>query len=282
MTVLPEQISKDILSVLPASRKAAGKKAHLKIYKKLLGYRNTNSLLKFLSITHPCPNKCTFKLFIEVSLGNRISDCVLLLTCGESRICYVIELKTCISKQTNMSRDIRQAQKSQGLHQLLDAVRFVQNSLPLGRQKWNLIPHLLFKCQNSLKTIYQESPAFMTNLAFSNHQKLSQFFTQREDLGLKKRLSSHLHVLKHKTTQSLCDKNPGTKQSITHKQRLIDRNKKVCFKIQKARLGATPFSGKKRPIEGRIGSFSTRSYQYNPRRAPKTRYPRKCYSASFS
>ncbi|AJG42946.1 hypothetical protein KM481_gp16 [Harp seal herpesvirus] len=233
MSLLSERASKEILSRLPAKRKNAGKKSHLKVYKKLLRFKNTHKLLKFLDINHPCPSKGSFKLFIEVALGNRISDCVLLLTWGENRICYIVELKTCMSHQVDMLQDIRRAQKSQGLYQLCDAVRFVQNSAPAGRQKWTIVPHLVFKTQDALKTIHSETPTFMTNLIHSCGHKLSQFLASREDFELKRRLSC-LNVTKSKSVAPKhCLLGSQPHQYSHHKQRLIARNKKKCFQSQK-------------------------------------------------
>nr|BEG23090.1 homolog of EHV2 ORF20 nuclear protein UL24 [Macronycteris gammaherpesvirus 1] len=224
--------NKDVLSKLPHKRKVAGQKAHLEMYKKLVKYSSLSSLLKFLAISHPCPGKSAIKLFFEVSLGNRISDCVVLLTCGENRMCYIVELKTCMSNLKGMFNETRQCQRNQGLSQLYDASRFVFYNAPSGRQKWLLISHLIFKSQCGLKTIYTETPQLTNNLIHSSLEKLTHFFSVRSDKKIFNQI--YLNAEHKKKMAPKCSHLVSkSKKPASYRQKLINRNKKICFAAQK-------------------------------------------------
>lgn len=223
------------LSRLPPKRKLAGQKAHLEMYRKLAKYSSVGHLLKFLAIDHPCPTRCQLKIFFEVCLGNRIADCVILLSCGETRLCYIIELKTCMSDSPSMYNETRLCQRSQGLCQLSDALRFISFNAPAGRQKWHLVPHLIFKSQRGLKTIYTETPQFPTNIIHSSPDKLASFFFSRAD----REVSEKVHAPDAGGQEKMAAKRrflvPKSKALRARRQRLIERNKKACFKSQEKR-----------------------------------------------
>ncbi|ATA58249.1 UL24 [Eptesicus fuscus gammaherpesvirus] len=173
--------SRETLSKLPNTRKAAGNKAHLASYKKMCGYSRPASLLKFLGVSHPCPTRVTVNLFFEVTLGPRIADCVMLVASGETRACYVIEFKTCITQHADMRNEVRRSQRLQGLCQLADAVQYLSRAAPVSRQVVAVLPYLVFKCQKTLKTLHVETPAFAVNQIHTNWEKLHSFLFSRQD-----------------------------------------------------------------------------------------------------
>ncbi|AMA67378.1 nuclear protein UL24 family [Vespertilionid gammaherpesvirus 1] len=256
------RVSYNPLSSLPAKRKQAGHKAHLGVYKKMCKFSSVAYLLKFLSIGHPWPGKTKAKLFFEVSLGNRISDCVVLLTCGENRICYIIELKTCMSGNTNMFNEIRVCQRDQGLHQLSDAFKFICSNAPTGRQKWNLVPLLIFKSQGSLKTLYSETPYYTTNIIHTHFKKLSSFLYSRQDKKVLKTI--HCDVQKKVAPKRGILGTKSTKQT-SYKQKLINRNKKKCFQLQEMCSGTEKYKNKSMSTESRAGQLSPDSHEQNQR-----------------
>lgn len=200
------------------------------MYKKLTKYASSSSLLKFLDIKHPCPGKSSVKIFFEVSLGNRISDCVILLTCGENRMCYIVELKTCMYESKGMFNETRLCQRKQGLSQLSDAIRFVSHNAPSGRQKWLLIPYLIFKSQNGLKTIYNETPQLTNNLIHSHTEKLANFFFSREDKEVSQKVHRPNVTQQKKMVPQRSFLVPKSQKLLVHRQRIFNRNKKACFK----------------------------------------------------
>lgn len=241
--------NKKILSKLPAKRKLAGKRAHVAAYKKMLKYSTIQPLLNFLSINHPCPSKAKVQLFFEVALGNRVSDSVMLVTCGETRLCYIIEFKTCISQATNMFNEVRQSQRSQGLCQLLDAVKFIEKSAPRGKQVWRLLPCLVFKSQGTLRTIHSETPPFSVNQIHSSGEKLVSFFYSREDVKTREQLHKMSKVPKVAKKYSIL----GTTSSkcSLYKQRSHGRNKEKRLQLQKKRDGAQSRKNKEKPAQKR-------------------------------
>nr|pir hypothetical protein EBXRF1 - saimiriine herpesvirus 1 (strain 11[Onc]) [Saimiriine alphaherpesvirus 1]BAA00431.1 unnamed protein product [Saimiriine gammaherpesvirus 2] len=225
-----KQRDKEVLAHLPNKRKIAGNKAHLETYKKLAKYTVSASIFKFLSISHPCPLRAKTRLFFEVSLGNRIADCVMLTSCGETRICYVIELKTCMTSNLDLISDIRKSQRSQGLCQLADTVNFIHNYAPLGRQAWTVLPILIFKSQKTLKTLHIETPKFPVNLTHTSEEKLSCFLWSRADVEIRKKIHLAPKPKRIFKWDSLLD-STSTEHSA-YRQKLIERNKKKCFTLQ--------------------------------------------------
>ncbi|AIU39545.1 nuclear protein UL24 [Equid gammaherpesvirus 5] len=229
------KVDTSALSKLPPKRKIAGQKAHLEMYKKLSKYASVGSLLKFLAIDHPCPTRCDVKIFFEVCLGHRIADCVILLSCGETRMCYIIELKTCMSDSTSMFNETRLCQRSQGLCQLSDALKFISYNAPSGRQKWHLVPHLIFKTQRGLKTLYTETPQFTTNIIHSSTDKLASFFFARGDRETLERVRRRDAPSEKKMAAKPRLLVTEPKTVLSRRQRLIERNKKARFKAQAKR-----------------------------------------------
>lgn len=175
---------KKIFNSIPNRRKKAGIKAHINVYKKIKAYSNFTHLSKFLGLPHPGPQNVEFKIFFEVSLGNRIADCVIVAMSGETRICYIVELKTCMSNTASFESPIRQVQRLQGLAQLTDTVNFLKNNSPSGSGKYSLIPVLVFKTQNTFKTVAHEVPTLKANIFFATDSKLISFLSQRQDVSI--------------------------------------------------------------------------------------------------
>ncbi|AAX58056.1 ORF20 [Ovine gammaherpesvirus 2] len=172
------------LSSLPAKRKVAGLNAHRKVYKQLMLYTSFGKVNKFLGLQHICPKKVKYKLFFEVSLGPRIADIIVLASQGEQRMCYIIELKTCLGAHF-VPNPIKLAQRSQGLCQLHDSTKYLCNNAPRGEERWVVQAHLLFKSQVSLKTLHSEHPTFPFALIQSKEEALSAFLRLREDAEFK-------------------------------------------------------------------------------------------------
>ncbi|AIB03175.1 ORF20 [Bovine gammaherpesvirus 6] len=178
------------LSGLPIKRKVEGVKAHQKVYTKLLQFTTFTKLSKFLGIIHPCPCKVKFKLFFEVTLGNRIADCVVLAVQGENRVCYVVELKTCMNNTFALSA-VQSAQMLQGLAQLSDSTKYLFQNAPVDNQNWTIVAHLVFKSQSSLKTIHVEQPKLIFSSMLTRVDKLAAFLHTREDATFRQLLRSN-------------------------------------------------------------------------------------------
>ncbi|AAC95544.1 fusion protein [Ateline gammaherpesvirus 3] len=267
-----QKTNKDALAQLPKTRKIAGNKAHIATYQKLIKYSAPTPLFKFLGISHPCAVQTKNQLFFEVRLGNRIADCIMLTSCGETRICYVIELKTCMTSSLDLSSDIRQTQRSQGLCQLADTVSFIQNYAPPGRQAWTVLPILIFKSQATLKTLHVEIPKFPANLTHTSEEKLSCFFFSRSDVEIRKKLHFCSKTKTNTQWDSVLDPT-STKQSV-YRQRIIDRNKKKCFSIQVSSFKCRNRPNKKINGKLRTGQADARPFekkQHNNKRLGNNR-----------
>lgn len=182
---------KQLFNKIPSKRKKAGIKAHINVYKKIQSYSNFSHLVNFLNMPHPCPKGVNFKVFFEVTLGQRIADCVILATSGETKNCYIVELKTCMSNTTSMSSPVRQVQRLQGTAQLSDSIKYIGSNAPNGTREYSLIPLLLFKTQKTFKTIFSECPQFHINKIFTSDKKLITFLSQRQDVSVSTLLRSH-------------------------------------------------------------------------------------------
>ncbi|ARW78083.1 nuclear protein UL24 [Common bottlenose dolphin gammaherpesvirus 1 strain Sarasota] len=170
-----------VLGTLPARCKAAGKKAHLKVYRKLLGFKTLRGLSLFLDLGQPVESSAKHRIFFEVRLGRRIADCVLIVKTEDRGVCYIIELKTCMTQNVNIFSPIRQAQRLQGLAQLSDSVKFLRDALPSGPESWFIIPVLLFKSQGSFKTLHSETYQSSSQGARTSWERLTNFLFVRED-----------------------------------------------------------------------------------------------------
>lgn len=225
-----EDVDKQVLAQLPPQRMKAGVKTHNAVYKKIKAYTNLGALLKFVGIEHPCPAKAKFNTFFEVSLGCRIADFILLVSCGQKKMCYVVELKTCMGAEVNMLSDVRQSQRSVGLGQLSDSVRYIQQRAPPGRQTWEILPFLVFKSQQTLKSVHIESLPVPANLLQTSRDKFISFLSQREDVFIKKKLLQ-VEVGKQVLSESNLLEPTPTKRTSARLQ-LLNRNKKKCFQRQ--------------------------------------------------
>ncbi|AAO12324.1 hypothetical protein KM546_gp17 [Porcine lymphotropic herpesvirus 3] len=218
------------LSELPDKRKRAGVLAHKRVYKKMLQYVTFTHLSNFLSIAHPCGKDVNFKIFFEVTLGSRIADCIVLAVSKQGRVCYVIELKTSLGSKFILN-DVKAAQISQGLSQLLDSTTYLYNHAPKDTEAWTIVPHLLFKCQKTLQTIYSETPKLKKIHINTRGDKLSAFLYAREDAGLRRSIipnKGHKKMAKGKfsmVTQS--------KALPKHKARIITKGQKSSHAVQK-------------------------------------------------
>ncbi|AIA62057.1 orf20 [Alcelaphine gammaherpesvirus 2] len=175
------------LSSLPAKRKDAGLRAHRKVYHQLLQYHSFTKINTFLDLKHPTPQKVKYRLFFEVTLGPRIVDFLVLTSHGTERVCYVVELKTCLGSQFNFT-SVRAAQRTQGLCQLHDSTKYLCSNAPLGDERWEVRAHLLFKSQSAMKTLYVEQPSFQFNELQSTTGALSVFLKFREDVDCRQLL----------------------------------------------------------------------------------------------
>nr|AIA82765.1 hypothetical protein [Bovine gammaherpesvirus 4]QJC19193.1 hypothetical protein [Bovine gammaherpesvirus 4] len=242
---LKQKDTKTILSTLPLGRKALGQRAHLDTYKKILSYVKIDSLFKFLSIKKPDTEPQKVRLFFEVTLGRRIADCILLVFGRSDKTCYIIELKTCMPKTYNMTSDVKLAQRTQGLNQLMDCASFLNSHCPVGNSTWKVYPHLLFKSQRSLKTIYTETAFIPPNHIHSNDDKLISFFFSREDDVMRKLLYSSLQ--RPPSTHIRPVLGTTSQQRTINQQKLLERNKKKCFKLQTGLSQNGPGKKKKKP-----------------------------------
>ncbi|AAO12362.1 unknown [Porcine lymphotropic herpesvirus 2] len=211
------------LSELPDKRKKAGVLAHKRFYKKMLQYGTFTHLSNFLNITHPCTNDVNFRIFFEVTLGSRIADCIVLAVSKQSKICYVIELKTSLGSKFILNQ-VKAAQVSQGLAQLSDSTRYLCNHIPRDIQPWTIIPHLLFKCQKTLATIYSETPKIKTLQVNTRGDKLSAFLHVREDASIRKSIT--LNKNKEKMAKGKFLVVTQSKAIPKHKSRLVKRRQK--------------------------------------------------------
>ncbi|ACY00418.1 ORF20 [Human gammaherpesvirus 8] len=180
---------KKSLSRLPAARKRAGNRAHLATYRRLLKYSTLPDLWRFLSSRPQNPPLGHHRLFFEVTLGHRIADCVILVSGGHQPVCYVVELKTCLSHQLIPTNTVRTSQRAQGLCQLSDSIHYIAHSAPPGTEAWTITPLLIFKNQKTLKTVYSESPGAFPTPVHTTEGKLCAFLTARENADIRKVLS---------------------------------------------------------------------------------------------
>lgn len=155
-------------------------------YKKMVKYKSAGALLTFLGIKDVAHSKTTFKIFFEVTLGNRIADSVLLTQYGDTRNIYIIEFKTCSSDRVDVYSEIRRSQRLQGLQQLADSIKYIGTNIPSGRTPWLIHPYLIFKSQKTLKTIHCERPNFTINLIHTNTDRLLTYFSALEDVNFKR------------------------------------------------------------------------------------------------
>ncbi|AAC58067.1 ORF20 [Alcelaphine gammaherpesvirus 1] len=238
------------LNSLPAKRKKAGLQAHRKVYKQLLQYHSFTKINKFLELKHPDPKKVKYRLFFEVSLGPRIVDVIVLTSYETERVCYVVELKTCLGSEFNFT-SVRAAQRTQGLCQLYDSTKYLSNNAPLGGERWEVRAHLLFKSQSAMKTLYVEHPGFQFNQLQCTTGALSVFLKSREDVACRQllyqglqcaALAKKMRVLGTKSTKRARDK--PTQVSRVPAQR---------SPVQKARGRKQAESHKKGASKGRAG-----------------------------
>nr|QRE02503.1 Nuclear protein [Otarine gammaherpesvirus 4] len=207
------------LKCVPATRRAAGKRAHLKVYHKLAKMRTFDEINTFLCLKHPSPHDVqNHQLFFEVNLGFRIADSVVLAPHPTTPICYIVEVKTCLTDDTDMFSDLRQAQRLQGLCQLADAARVIQQEVPRGALLWHIIPILIFKSQRALKTIHSETANIGQVTVASTATRLACFMHSREDAGTRRIIHTKRRRTMAPTTSSILV-NPTPKQCAIHRRR---------------------------------------------------------------
>ncbi|AAD21346.1 unknown [Macaca mulatta rhadinovirus 17577] len=239
------------LEALPASRKRAGTRAHLAVYRRLIKHRSLDDILKFLSIrpTLRATKNVKFRIFFEVSLGRRIADCVLTVNSEHQKTCYVIELKTCLSAAVFPGNAIKISQRWQGLHQLTDSVAYIGRAAPRGHENWSVRPWLLFKNQKTLKTIHTESSAFPPTFINTTSAALNGFFSQWEDAHVRKML----YEIPTKTSAANYRNflGPPSKQRSVYSQTISDRRKKKRVCDAKSTAGAKGSHAAKKPAPAR-------------------------------
>nr|AWG92382.1 BXRF1 [human gammaherpesvirus 4] len=173
---------------LPPARKAAGKRAHLRCYSKLLSLNSWEQLASFLSLP-PGPTFTDFRLFFEVTLGRRIADCVVVALQPYPR-CYIVEFKTAMSNTANPQSVTRKAQRLEGTAQLCDCANFLRTSCPpvLGSQGLEVLAVLVFKNQRSLRTLQVEFPALGQKTLPTSTTGLLNLLSRWQDGALRARL----------------------------------------------------------------------------------------------
>ncbi|AGY30703.1 ORF20 [Retroperitoneal fibromatosis-associated herpesvirus] len=190
MTTATECQAKKLLRGLPAARKQAGARAHLATYRRILKYSTLPQILHFLSLETESPPPGPHKIFFEVTLGQRIADCIITVPGSQRPVCYIIELKTCMSNSIMFNDTVRASQRTQGLCQLADSVRYLSQAVPPGDETWSVVPVLIFKNQKTLKTMQLETPPTGSLAVRTAANKLTAFLHRREDARVRKMLSA--------------------------------------------------------------------------------------------
>ncbi|ANC96581.1 nuclear protein UL24 [macacine betaherpesvirus 9] len=149
------------LEHLPAIRKCIGQYNHLRIYKKILMLKsNFTELNFFLGNIFPHELQTSkIHVFFEVTLGNRIPDCIIVLNhLNENRVneihLYFFEFKTTFAKSTLFSIQKNTTQKLQylqGLKQLQEATKFLEQYLIKNETTCKISPVICFFRQRGLK-----------------------------------------------------------------------------------------------------------------------------------
>ncbi|ALF03264.1 BXRF1 [macacine gammaherpesvirus 10] len=174
---------------LPAARKAAGKRAHLRCYSKLLSLQRWEQVASFLSLP-PGPAVTDYRLFFEVTLGRRIADCVVVALQPFTH-CYIVEFKTAMSNAANAQSVTRKAQRLEGTAQLCDCANFLRTSCPPsspGSQGLEVSAALVFKNQRSLRTLQVEFPALSQKTLPTSTSGLLSLLSRWQDGALRARL----------------------------------------------------------------------------------------------
>lgn len=229
----------------------------MSIYKKMLKYTTQGALFKFLCLVEKFNPGTKTQLFFEVSLGNRIADSVLLASYGETKYCFILEFKTCNSKAPDMMTEVRRSQRLQGLQQLSDSVKYIQACAPPGPHPWQICPYLIFKSQKNLKTIHSEKLPIVTNVLHTNDDKLVSFLIYREDVKIKKRLSSlpqNKKLAQNHKFLGTTPRKPDFPGQIPNKG-----SEKTCPSTQKTHFKCQRSNNKKRIDKSRVGHVGKRS-----------------------
>ncbi|QDQ69228.1 nuclear UL24 [Colobine gammaherpesvirus 1] len=204
-----EREAKKHLKRLPAARKYAGVRAHLKTYRQIVTYSTLSEILSFLCIRPESPSIGTHKLFFEVRLGLRIADCIITIQGGACPLCYIIELKTCLGNSIPLTDTVRKSQRVEGLSQLTDSVRYLTQAVPPGREVWAVVPVLIFKNQKTLKTVHCETPLRSPATIQTTTARLDTFLARRQDERVREMLSKVSQATHMVRSRAVLDTAPG-------------------------------------------------------------------------
>lgn len=174
---------------LPTVRAKAGKRAHLRCYKKLTTFSNIAKVFEFLKIPHNFTHVTPFKLFFEVSFGKRVADAIIVVQDTREMHCFIIEFKTCKGKSINMTSVTRQAQIVEGKKQLLDTTQIVAGLQPTGPRRCYLHAYLIFKSQRDLVTLYSHKLKLMTISVCTQNSTFLNYLATREDRTVRNKVA---------------------------------------------------------------------------------------------
>ncbi|AAK38220.1 ORF12 [callitrichine gammaherpesvirus 3] len=190
------QEERSTFAKIPKKRMIAGIRAHTRFYKKLLSFSDFGEVADFIGICNQPPTYTTFKIFIEVTLGRRRADCVIVTFEADICRCFIIELKTCMRHASNPVSVTRRIQRHEGISQLSDCVTFLLEACSTrdidNKCTVSLHPVLLLKNQRTLKTVHIEFPQFSQLGTAVSVSRLLSLLDRAHDGTLRARLCEQL------------------------------------------------------------------------------------------
>lgn len=144
---------------IPKKHKHRGVKNHIRIQEKLANSKSFEGIETVLPGIFPQYLKnWTRKIFFELNVGRRISDCLILFeSLNKEMKCFVLEFKTTYQKTFSLKghKTLQQYQFREGCRQLRDAVleltKITGNSTQL-----HLYGYLIFFSRETLKILYSK------------------------------------------------------------------------------------------------------------------------------